>query len=233
MPTDPAPASIGRGRLVIVAGCYADAAPAIGLAEAIAQQMRVVLGDPPERAMLAAIIGILARDPAVDAAEGAPVLTPPRPFRPGLALTREGLSAAYAADARAFRTRLERIATRGRIRWEFRSDIGLGADLAVRIRQPGDMIMLGHRRLLNTGAPVVVLCDAQDRRTLDLAAALARAVQRRLLCLPRETADDPARIDALWASALILAPDPVLAPGRLATLIEAARCPVLLAPDSA
>lgn len=215
MTTDDAPSR----RLLIVAGCYADAAPAISLAEALSG--RLVKG----------LVGVLAREPAAEAAEGAPVLSAQRPRTTGSAVTRERLSAAYAADARAFSARLSLIATRSRMTWEFRTDSGMTSDLACRFRQPDDLVLVGYRRLLDTGGPVIALCREEDRRTQQLAAALARALKRRALVLPIETADQIERIEAMSATALILAPELAVRSGWLAALVEAARCPVLIAPD--
>lgn len=215
----------GAPRIVIVAGCFADAAPAIRLAEVVAQT----------RQTAAALVGVLVRETALEAAEGAPLLARHRmaPMPPPLALTRDALAAAYATDARAFSTRLSLIATRARLTWEFRTDHGITADLACRLRQPGDTLLLGYRRFLETGGPVVALCHTDDIRTQTLANALARALRRRALSLPIETADQPALIDAMSATALVIAPELARQPVLLSALIEAARCPVLVAPDTA
>ncbi|MCC5971190.1 MAG: hypothetical protein JJU15_14700 [Pararhodobacter sp.] len=210
-------------RLLIIAGCYADAAPAIGLAEALAQDLR------------AALIGVLAREPAIAAAigttAGALVQTAPRLRLASLALTPEGLSAAYAADARAFSSRLSLIAARASLHWEFRTDSGVSTELACAIRQPGDMVVLGYRRLWHAGGPVVALCRDDDLGTQELAASLARRLGRRAMMLPLQTADPLERIEAMSATALILAPELARHPARLRALAEAARCPVLIAPD--
>lgn len=210
-------------RFVIVAGCYADAGPAIGLAAALARDLQ------------GALFGVLAQEPAAAAAEGAPVLTirrrGPANALARESLTRESLTLAYAADARAFSTRLAVVAARARLTWDFRTDTGMSADLAWRLREPGDTVLVGYRRLLRTDGPVVALCRVDDTRTRDLALALARALRRRVLLLPIESADDPERIEQLSATALIVAPDVARQATRLAALIEAARCPVLIAPD--
>ena len=215
----------GARRFLIVAGCYADAVPVIRLAEVLAQ------AGPSA----AALVGVLVRETALEAAEGAPLLSRPRMRRPlpPASLSRDALSTAYAADARAFSTRLALIATRARLTWEFHTDQGMSADLACHLRQPGDTVLLGYRRLLDTGGPVVALCHAEDHHTQTVAAALARTLRRRALTLPLETAERPAMIDEMSASALIVAPVLAHQPARLSALIEAARCPVLVAPDTA
>lgn len=215
----------GAHRFLIVAGCFADAAPAIRLAALLAQA----------RQPAGALVGVLVRETTLEAAEGAPLLSRPRMNRslPPPALSREALSAAYAADARAFSARLSLIATRARLPWAFRTDQGMSADLACQLRQPGDIVLLGYRRLLDTGGPVVALCPDDDHHTRSFASALARALHCRALSLPVEAADRPAMIDEMSASALIVAPVLAHQPARLSALIEAARCPVLVAPDTA
>lgn len=228
-------------RVVILAASFADAAPAIRLAEVLVQ-LREGTGTEPAMAM----IGVLALDPMLDAALGAPLLPRGRlrpadmpratattaPAHAG-ALSREALASAYASDARAFSARLTRIATARRLACEFRTDQGLTADLAFRLRRPGDMLVLGYRRLLETGAPVVALCRLEDAQTQALTRTLSRALHRRAVFLPPEAADQPGMIEGLSATALILAPELARQPARLSALIEAARCPVLVAPDPA
>ena len=238
-------------RVVILATSFADAAPAIRLAEALVQ-LHEGTGTTPAAAM----IGVLALDPVLDAALGAPLLPRGR-LRPAAmpratatatttaatttttgpaharALSRETLAAAYASDARAFSARLTRAAAARRLTCEFRTDQGLATDLAFRLRRPGDMLVLGYRRLLETGAPVVTLCRPEDAQTQALARALSRALRRRAVFLPPEAADQPGMIEGLSATAMILAPELARQPARLSALTEAARCPVLVAPDAA
>lgn len=222
MPTE------GARRFLIVAGCFADAAPAIRLAEALAQARHT--------AQTVALEGVLVREIAFEAAEGAPLISwhrrRPQPHPDTAAVTREGLAAAYAADARAFSNRLSLIAARARMTWAFHSDQGVTAELACRLRQSGDTLLLGYRRLLDTGGPVVALCRSDDHQTQTLAAALARTLRRRALALPIDAADLPAQLDAMSATALIVAPELARQSARLSALIEAARCPVLVAPDA-
>lgn len=217
-----------RRRVLIVASGYADAAPAISLAGALAALSR------------AALLGVLAREPLVELAEGAPVLS--AAGGGSRALTREALEHAWAADARAFQKRLSEAALAGGLGWEFRSDPGVSAELALRLRRPGDMVMLGYRRLYQRHGPVVVLggqsaggseADAGEK----LAQGLARALRLRAMTLawPARGADLGAHeaqlLEELSASLLVLSPRAGLAPQRLAALLEAARCPVLIGPE--
>ncbi len=205
-------------RVLIVAGCFADAGPAIGLGVELARHSR------------AALVGVLAREPALEAATGAPLLSA-RPWQRAPSLTAEDLGRAWAADARAFSARLARVAVAASLHWEFRADSGMSAELACTIRQPGDVVVLGYRRLMNLRGPVVTLGLAPEAGAEGLATALARALGVRVLTLPLDAADDPARIEDLSASALLVGPEIARHPDRLLPLIEAARCPVLIAPD--
>jgi len=222
MTTDPA-----TRRFLIVAGCYADAAPAISLAEALARALPSALAG----SLSGVLVGVLVRQPALDYAEGAPVLSAPRLSLQPEALTHERLTQAYAADARAFSSRLSLIASRARLTWEFRTDSGMTVDLACRIRRPNDTVLVGYRRFLNTHGPVVALCRADDHRTQELAASLARTLHRRALSLPIEAADQTGLIEEMSATALIVSSELARQSARLSALIEAARCPVLVAPD--
>jgi hypothetical protein len=113
-------------RVLLLAGCFADAGPAIGLAVTLAARMQ------------AALEGVLALDPRTEAAEGAALVTGRRAAGATVLLSRERLSLAYAADARAFRTRLDRAAAALTLRTSFRVDTGALPDLALGLRRPGD-----------------------------------------------------------------------------------------------
>ncbi|MCC5986850.1 MAG: hypothetical protein JJT95_04155 [Pararhodobacter sp.] len=221
-----------RRRVLIVAGGFADAAPAISMAAALAALSR------------AALLGVLAREPLAELAEGAPVLS--AAGGGARALTREALESAWAADARAFQRRLSETALAAQLGWEFRSDPGTGAELALRLRRPGDMVMLGYRRLYRRQGPVVVLggpsvgggdAGAGAGAGEKLAQGLAGALHLRAMTLawPARSDDVGEReaqlLEELSASLLVLNPRAGLAPQRLAALLEAARCPVLIGPD--
>ncbi len=210
MTTDP-PAP---GRVLLLAGCFADAAPSIGLAVALAARMR---------ASIEAVLALDAR------AEGAALVPFGRPRgAPPPALSRESLTLSYAADARAFRLRLDKAAAGASLRWSFRTESGLLPDLALGMWQPGDAVIFGHRRFLALRGPVVSLGGDQDGSASRLAGDLARALGLRARVLPAET--PPAQLDALAASALVLPRSFQTDRRLLAALIEAARCPVLLGP---
>lgn len=213
MTTDPPP----MRRVLLVAGCFADAGPSIGLAVALAVRMQ------------AALEAVLARDPRAEAAEGAQVVTDGRPTGARLLLSRERLSLAYAADARAFRNRIDRVATMSKLRASFRIDTGTLPDLVLGLRQPGDAVILAYRHFLPLRGPVIALEDEVDGPAARLAAALARMLGTRARVLPADT--PPEALDPMPLSALVLSHAILSAPARLAALLNAARCPALLTPD--
>lgn len=205
--TEPLPAR----RVLLMAGCFADAAQSIELAVAVAARMQ------------ASLEGVLALDPR---AEGAALVRSGARGATGVALSRESLRLAYAADARAFRQRLDQAAAAASLHWSFRTDAGLVADLALEMRRPGDAVIIGHRRLLGLRGPVVSLDTVESGSAAQLGMALARTLGLRLRLLPADT--PPAEIDVLAASVIVLPHQLPLNRPHLNVLIEAARCPVLL-----
>lgn len=204
-------------RVLLLAGCFADAGPAIGLAAALAARTQ------------AALHGVLAQDPRAQAAEGTELVTGRRAAGATLLLSRERLSLAYAADARAFRSRLDRAAAALALRASVRIDTGALPDLALGLRQPGDAVIMAYRRFLPLRGPVIALEDLENGPAARLAIELSRALGLRAHVLPADT--PPEVLDPLPVSALVLPHDFHPDPARLAALVEAARCPVLLAPD--
>ncbi|MCC6001806.1 MAG: hypothetical protein JJU19_13235 [Pararhodobacter sp.] len=207
----------GTRRVLLLAGCFADAGPAIGMAVALAARSQ------------AALEAVLAQDPRTEAAEGAQLVTGRRAPERTLLLNRKRLSIAYAADARAFRSRLERAAAERKLRARFRIDTGTLPDLAFGLRQPGDAVILACRRFLPLRGPVVALEDDAQGPAALLAGELARLLRTRVCLLPSDT--PPQALDPMPLSALVLSRAQLSPPARLAALIDAARCPALLTPD--
>lgn len=198
-------------RVLLLAGCFADAVAAIDLAVAAAARMG------------AGIEGVLALDPRAEAAALATV--GPR-GRAGPVPSHDQLQRACAADARAFRRRLDLVAARASLRWRLSIETGLLPDLAMGLRRPGDAVILGHRRFLALRGPVVALGGRATGETAQLAADLARALRLRPRLLP---ADTPlSEIELLAASAIVLPPTLPQEVPQLTLLIDAARCPLLL-----
>ena len=212
MTSDAFEASVSR-RVLLMAGCYADAAPSMALAVAAALRMG------------AALEGVLARDPRLEGAALFPLARGSGALR---VQSGERLRLAYAADARAFRVRLQQAATEASLRCGFRSDSGALPELALALRRPGDAVILGHRRFLALRGPVVLLADGESGGSgvAGLAGDLARRLGTRARVLPAGTA--LADIETLSATAIVLPQAAGITPVALAALVEAARCPVLL-----
>lgn len=198
-------------RVLLLAGCFADAVPSMGLAVALASRMR------------ARLEGVLALDPRAEAA--ALVTIGPR-GRAGPAPAGAPLRLACAADARAFRQRLHVAAAGASLPWSFRIATGLPSELALGLRQPGDLVVLGHRRFLSLRGPLVSLAGSDSEPTALLAADLARVLGLRLRRLPVDT--PPSEIKMLAASALVLPRGFGETLPSLNMLMDAVRCPLLL-----
>jgi hypothetical protein len=205
-----------RRRVLLLAGCFADAGPAIGLAVTLAARMQ------------AALEGVLAFGPRTEAAEGAALVTGRRAAGATVLLSLERLSLAYAADARAFRSRLDRAAAALALRTSFRLASGALPDLALGLRRPGDAVIMAYRRFLSLRGPLIALEDSEDAPAARLAAELARELGLRVHVLPADT--PPEALDPLLVGVLVLSQSIQAEPARLTALIDAARCPVLLAP---
>ena len=202
-----------RRRVLLMASCLADAAPSISLAVIAAARLR------------ASLEGVLAQDPR---AEGAALVM--TGAGAGAPLSPERLARAYAADARAFRRRLDQAAAAAALPWAFRTDTGALTDLALHPPRPDDAVLIAHRRLMALRGPVVLMGGAEgdqgNELAIDLAIDMARALGLQSRLLPGDTA--LAEIELLSAS-LILLPRGMNTPApRLRQIIEAARCPVLL-----
>lgn len=201
-------------RVLLLASCFADAAPSIRLAVAVASRMQ------------ASLEGVLAVDAR---AEGAAALLAFR-HRSGavLALDRERLSQSYAADARAFRRRLDAAAAGASLRWSFRTDSGVLPELGLGMCGAGDAVIFGQRRFLAFGGAVIALDDSETGSAAALATELARVLRLHLRVLPTDT--PPSELDLLAPGVLVLPHVFQADPARLDALIGAARCPVLLGP---
>lgn len=197
-------------RVLLLAGSFADAAPSMDLAVAVASRIQ------------GSLEGILVQDPR---AEGATPVRVDHRANALVALSGERLRLAYAVDARAFRSRLKQAATSASLHYRFRTESGLLPDLAIRMTQPGDFVILGHRRFLALRGPVISLDENKDGPAALLATDLARRLGLRLRILPADT--QALELDLLAASMVVLSQTAQAQPHRLNALIETARCPVL------
>lgn len=173
--------------------------------------------------MRARLEGVLALDPRAEAA--ALVTVDPR-GRAGPAPGGEPLRLACAADARAFRHRLDAAAAGASLPWGFRIATGQPSELALGLRQPGDLVILGHRRFLSLRGPLVSLAGSESEPTAHLAADLARALELPLRRLPADT--PPSEIKLLAASAIVLPRGFGDTLPLLNMLMEVTCCPLLL-----
>jgi hypothetical protein len=221
-------------RVLLVAGCLADAEAALPLAVRLAALAR------------AEITGVLAEDPAA-------LNLPGHAIAPGHAapveITAERMLAAFQADARAFETRLARAAAQAALGWGFRREAGAMAEVLERLTRQEDVALVGYRRAMRVRGPIVALSHGAEAETVVLARTLARAMRLPLMLLSvgeAEAADTSASgetrlavpdpmaalraLDTLAPTAVVLQADRTLfgaGPG-LRALIETARCPVLL-----
>lgn len=197
-------------RVVLLAGSFADAAPSIELAVAVAARIQ------------GSLEGILVLDPR---AEGATPVRTHHATDQLAVLSEERLRLAYAVDARAFRSRLRQVAARTSLQCDFRTAPGSLPDLALRMAQPGDFVILGHRPFLTLRGPVISLDEDAGGPSAQLASELARKLGLRLRILPVDT--QPAELDLLAASMVVLSQTAQTNLSRLNALMETARCPVL------
>jgi hypothetical protein len=225
-------ASLRIRRVLVVAGCYADAEAAIPLAVRLATLAR------------AEVTGVLAEDPmAFELPDHAVALG-----RGGaMKIDPERMLAAFGADARAFEARLGRAARQESLGWRFLRERGAVPEVLERLAQREDVALLGYRRALRLRGPIVTLGRGigGDAETVSLAQTLARALVVPLMVLRIGGRPGPETHSAIMVSdaqaalqALdTLAPTALIVDAGLAefatgpalrALIETARCPVLL-----
>ena len=215
-------------RILIGAGCYADARDAVEIAEHLAAAMRLDL------------IGLMLDDPAAQETAVTPrqrVVTASGAMI--LALDRQQMRLVMASDARAFRLHLARIAEIHALPWSFEQQTGELLSGLCRAAQDWDLMMIGQRRSRRTGGPVLVVSGTTAPQNADEAAlidALATALQTRALHLrvgePLETAmPDLLEKIARTGAALVVThagSGPFRTEDQLRQLVDAARCPVLV-----
>jgi hypothetical protein len=162
-------------RVLVVAGCFADAEDAIPLAIRLAALTR------------AEVTGILAEDPSALELPGRAIV----PGRGAVEITSERMLAAFGADARAFEKRLGRAAAEAALGWRFQRERGALPEVLDRLARREDVALLGYRRALRVRGPIVALGRAlgaapsgrvADGATAALADALARSCNCRCWC---------------------------------------------------
>lgn len=226
-------------RILIGAVSFADAELALRLADRIAQshiaELRGVLIDEDLLADLVALPGQRIVTPAGQ------VTHPP---------SEQELQTLVAADARAFRDMLARIAGTRDLKWSFERRRGRLIDALRAAAKDWDLLILGHREMHRRPGRVVHVTPASgaSERAERLAADLAEKLKTELvtLSLPRTGATEPpattgpadvardarflARLSRINAAAVLvdLATVPLQSEDDLRLLLEAARCPVCI-----
>ncbi|MBD3677074.1 MAG: hypothetical protein HUJ27_01575 [Rhodobacteraceae bacterium] len=209
-----------RRRILVGAGCFADARPAMGLAERLGGE----------------ICGLMVADLAVIEASGLPaqrlitakgdLLEPPSPERQKRQI---------AADARAFRAELVRLAELSGQTADFQQATGdLVASVISDARQ-WDVVVIGHRRLRGHSGRVVVLTSPSE--TTSEAVGLAEELASALGISGMHLEVSANGIEAVFRevarrdiAALVLPIELAtsLGSGTLMRLLEASRAPLVL-----
>ncbi|WP_433989405.1 hypothetical protein SuNHUV7_40070 (plasmid) [Pseudoseohaeicola sp. NH-UV-7] len=232
-----APASYTR--ILIGAGCFADAETAIRLADRIAASLPAELGGVlVDEGLMIDIVSL----PGQRVVSSAGVLQVPPSVRQVHSL--------IEADAKAFRSRLSAIARTRTVKWSFEQRSGELISGLCEAAKGWDILLLGYREMHKRPGQVVVVAFASPRvekaRKLanDLACVLKADVLE--LCLgtgqdtgetsgPRSIAVNTERelllqLGRINASAVVvdLAASPLRSGDQLRHLLEAARCPVFV-----
>ncbi len=226
-------ARTGRQRLLIGAGCFADAKSALKLAEILADRLVADLG------------GVLVEEW--------------RSIPPGTKLVRfsgevtEAPSPEQAAhyaelDAKQFRLTLSTLAETRSLTWSFDRQSGDLVAHLVHVAHDWDIVLLGLSPLHRSPGRVVCISPgggAAQSAAQTLAADLAQALKTEMMPLSPKAGEPGdstlsllARLNRMNAVAVVadIAAGPFRSPAELRALLGAARCPVLLvgarAPDA-
>ncbi|MBR9651497.1 hypothetical protein [Thalassovita aquimarina] len=221
----------GPRRILVGAGCFADARAALRLLERL------------EGPHMAEIHGVLVEETAISGA----AMPCQRVVTIAGALTvvpsAQQLRRQFESDARAFRRMLSEIAGSGK--WSFEQREG---ELIGHLREAArgwDMLLVGHRKTQPLTGRVILIAPpaGASPQAADFAAELADvlgAPVQRLAVTPEDDADHASaaalleRLGRIPAAAVVIdLPAGGLArPDRLQAVIDAARCPTfVLGPD--
>lgn len=230
-----------RVRVVLGATCYADAEGALTIAAELARQVGAELH------------GLLVQDEAILTAAGRPrALVVSYSGGQATGVTADAMLRAFQADARRFESELTGLAKTAAIAAEFRATGGRLAEVVLQSAGSGDVAIFGFRRAMRDSGSVVLILGGQGEPP-EFAAPLAQGLRKRLIVLtgaPRRkeiakyfarrpgpapelrVCDDPdallRRLETLSPAAVIVAADRAELPAP-ARLVNAARCPVILA----
>lgn len=233
-------------RVLLGATCYTDAEGTMQIAVLAAREIGAELH------------GLLVVDESILAAASAP-----RARSVGFSgariaqISAEQMQAAFRADARRFREQLLRTARGASLGAGFRQERGRLAAVLEQGAGAGDLIVYGFRRAPRDSDCVILIASATDPapRLTALAAHLSEGLGKPLIVLvPAQTAEvRPAPLaglagvdviafdtpEALLARlercrpAVVVASGPYAALPPVARLLDAARCPLILEPDTA
>lgn len=215
-----------RRRILIGAGCYADARAAMEIVERLAASVGYDLG------------GLLLDDPAASETAVTPghrVVTDSGALI--LAPDRAQMRHVMAGDARAFRAQLSRIAQSHALSWSFEQQSGELLSGLIRAARDWDLLMIGYRRVRRRTGPVVVIGTGPESaagEVVELANTLAVILRTEAIWLDADGAEDTTALLAQISrkQAALVVTDAGRGPFRtddqLRWLVEAARCPVLV-----
>lgn len=228
-----------RRRILIGAGCFADADAAIRLVDRIVATLPAELGGVfVDEDLMADLVRWPGQRIVTSAGS---LMVPPSGAE---------IRTLMESDARAFRNKLAAIARARSLKWSFERR---GGDLIRRAFEAAtgwDILLLGHREMhRRPGQVVVATVDPPgSERAGNLAGELAQALKTEVLALSipmaRHGSEVPgpyriavedtsalfARLGRINAAAVVidLAASPVQTEDQLRQLLEAARCPVVV-----
>ncbi|MCZ7676489.1 MAG: hypothetical protein M5U35_12310 [Roseovarius sp.] len=218
-----------RRRVVLGATSYADAEGGLGIAVELARHAGAELH------------GLLVRDVvSLGAVRVFRVRAVSFSGEVAEEVTETALLRAYQADARHFSERLRGVARLARLQANFHAIEGRLWETVQEAAGPGGVAVFGYRRAMDDSGSVVLVLG-EGHAVPGFVAVLAAGLKKRLLVL--SDASPPAgvagevfhgpddllrRLGALSPAAVIIAADPAILP-PVARLVEAARCPVVVA----
>ncbi|WP_146348179.1 hypothetical protein [Falsiphaeobacter marinintestinus] len=224
-------------RIMIGAGCFADAQAAMRLADQILATLPAELGGILiEEDVMADIVQLPGQRVVTS---GGSLMVPP---------SARQIQILADSDARAFRDKLSKIARARSAKWYFERRVGELIHGLFEASKGWDILLLGYREMHKRPGQVVVVTTASrgSARAEKLAGELAQVLETELLVLATEeseaTPSEPSRVtmdnepkllaqlSRINASAVVvdLAACPLQTENQIRQLLEAARCPVVV-----
>ncbi len=213
----------GKKRLLVCAGSFADAQPALRIAEAlVGSELGDIAGVLVEE--LQDVESLPAQARCVVTASGAVCVAPPPEER----------RLQMESDAKAFRDRLIQLANQATANWRFEREKGDPIGQFISTRRDWDLLVIGHRIIgRQTGCVVTIKPqDADESRTSGLSQSLAKVLRANVLEIEfRESVGELlSTINKTRATAIIIdtVSGPIRDKDQIRKLVDAARCPVLI-----